>query len=352
MIDENIIGNAVFQLNLMLFLTWPTHRGSYIKPILYDAGYRLSYIEHEFAVPIAAALKMTDAGLTANRTVDPEALLEHAGERVVVPLECKRSSFGPTTKQAKQARGYLTLTGHEIATQVAMPEPNSWRGVLTYVSRRGHGLAILSTLHQLITQLTDADITCAKVASLEVGYTDRNITLSNIEYSEPLPGVELSHPRIVMDVYNNVDPRPLYLIPYMPSADDKKDPITERVFIERVRAAVMLLFERLDGSVHEYELDALLARTIQVWHLWYKLEAKRHVRRQAKDLFREVFKDIQAATGITIAFAPKTDRIIVPAMSAAQANKLRKYVLKSVRRKAIDFTAPVQERIDDLLDAE
>jgi hypothetical protein len=302
-------------------------------------------------VPEAANLRLQAAGLLANRSVRPETLLEQPEKQVILPIECKRSWFGADSeKPVRQARALLTLTGPEVAQQIGMTQPESWQGILTYVSRTGHGERIRATLEQLKIQLDTAGIQQPLCAVLELSYHERGIDLSIVPQSSALPGLDLTIPVRVLELYNNIDPRPLYLLPYMPSGDDKPDPISEQVFNERIRLAAMLLFSYLDESQHEYELDDVIAETIQLWHQWAYPKAKGHVRAHAKQWLQGLFIEIKQETEVECFFKPKTNTIIIPAVPLAQRRKLRRFVEKILRRKPIDFIKPVQHTIDELLE--
>lgn len=350
MIDETIIGNPLFQLNLILFLTWPSPPLDQINPIFYQAGYQFSYIERELFVPESANQRMQSADLLANRSIHPETLLEHPEKRFLLPIECKKSSFGPDSSTCRQARALLTLTGPEISQQLGIGSAEDWQAVLTYVSRSQHGERILSTLQELAAQLSGVGVQVAPFASLELIYSDRGIDLWLVPQSAALPNLDFAEPVRVLELYNDLDPRPLYLLPYMPSGDDKPDPISEQVFHERIRLAAALLFRYLDDSQHEYELDDIIAETIQLWHQWAYPKEKKHVRDHARQWLRGLFAEIEQETEVHCDFKPKSNTIIIPPVPAIQKRKLRRFVEKALRRKPIDFTRPVQRTIYDALD--
>jgi hypothetical protein len=351
MIESDIIGNPLFQLNLVLWLSWSFPTDSTIDPIFFRAGYRLSSIETELTVPPGSSLILRDSNIGVSRAARPEAILEHQEHQLFLTLECKASSFSPQSSTAKQAVALLTLNGNELSDLLGKPHSEIWNGILTYVSVQGQGNNLMSTLQDLSITLARCGIATPQIASLELSHQRDGIYIMSVPGSTSLPNVDLSRRRRVLQLNPNEDPRSLYLIPYMPGGEHERDSIAEQEFGERMRLAVAMLFGHLNEQQHDYDLDEVIGRTIQVWHQWRNEPQKTNIRDHARHFIRSVFRDIQKVSGVECQITKSGRIVTIPAVSGIEADKIRGYIRSTAfRRKPLNFSGRVQGQIADFLD--
>jgi len=100
----------LFQLNLMLFLSWPAPP-SFVEPIFWREGFELRSIAPSIGVPLEALARAQTANLPIQPTASPELVLEQNSQQQLLLIECKSSSFSPASSTSQQSRALLACTG-------------------------------------------------------------------------------------------------------------------------------------------------------------------------------------------------------------------------------------------------
>ena len=67
----DLIGDPLFQLNLMLWLSLPQPAGGRITPILHDAGFKAHWISPKLTLSQEIAEKLRQKGIRSNQSVAP-----------------------------------------------------------------------------------------------------------------------------------------------------------------------------------------------------------------------------------------------------------------------------------------
>lgn len=345
----DIIGDPLFQLNVIVLLSWRGTVRAGVNPLFAEAGYELSFIERTIPVPEPVRRRLTAAGMQVQASVSPDVFLEHPNARTFVPIECKRSSFSPASSTARQARAMLLLDGAPLASFIGKPPGEVWSGILAYVSGEGNGQPLLDTLRHLSDELRGNDAGICESASFELRWGSEGIYVAAIDQSAPLPSLDFSRPALVLRLSPGEDPRPLYTIPLLPGGGQERDIAGEAQVRELLRARSLGLLASL-GPRREYDLDEdFLARAIRAWPLWSDEEGKRNLRRRARAYLRDLFPDIARRVGVTCEVSDRL--IVVPEMSAQQARELRSYLQSAEnRRRQIPLSGAVQPSFEDLSD--
>lgn len=105
----------LFQLNLLVHLSLPYPKNSFINPYFYRKGYELKKIE--FSIPLDSKhVQRLNTICNSNKNVTPEVILYNPKTNEYALFECKVKSFQTdwTKHSTKQAAGYLTLTPEYI----------------------------------------------------------------------------------------------------------------------------------------------------------------------------------------------------------------------------------------------
>jgi GTP cyclohydrolase II len=350
-VQRDLIGDPLFQLNVMVLLSWRGTRRAGITPLFAEAGYELSFIERTIPVPEPARLRLTESGIEVQMAASPDVFLEHPDARAFVPIECKRSSFSAASSTARQARAMLLLEGSVLASFIGKPPGGTWSGVLTYLSVEGNGTPLLATLRQLSEELRGNGARVSESASLEISWGSEGVYVTAVAESAPLPSVELIRPVLALRLRPGEDPRPLYPIPVLPGGGQERDIAGEAQIRELLRIRSLALLGSL-GPRREYDLDEdFLARAVQVWTLWRNEQAKRNLRVHARAYLRDLFGDI--ASRIGVACEVRGHRIIIPEMSAQQARDLRSYLQGAEnRRRPISLSGAVQGSFDEFVESD
>ena len=108
-----LLEDPVFQLNLLLWMAKEQpHAGYRVRPLFYEQGFRIVYIEQPFRFPEETARAIEASGLEITSSPEPEVILGRDSDKKALYFEAKANSFGTeSSKNAKQARAHLLAIG-------------------------------------------------------------------------------------------------------------------------------------------------------------------------------------------------------------------------------------------------
>lgn len=341
--NSAIIEDPVFQLNLLLFLTWDAPSTGDIDPVFLRSGYNLSFVETKLTVPDAIHLRLSEGGLHIQRTARPDIFLEHEESHTLVPMECKRSSFSSTSSTAAQARSLLVFDGIQLSTFVG--KTSVWESALTYVTVTGNGELLITTLQELSAEIFSYGYGTAKVSCLEIALRNDGVYLSAIERGYHLPNVNFNAARKIINLSEEEDPRPLYIIPFTLGGTHDPDPFCEEVFRERIRLAIALLLGNISQEPQEHTLDTVMERVITVWSMWDHQEEKRAIKSYVRQVLNEVFGSIYRQFNVRCSIRNQT--ITIPGVTADSIETVRRYINSvAFRRHQIPLSGPLQDTMN------
>ena len=350
MIDSSIVGHPLFQLNLMIFLCWPSPVADHltINPVFYAAGYSLPFIEGDIPVPIRSYRALRNNGHHVNKIVQPDLLLEHSTTKLFLPLECKRSgsSAGPG-----QAMGLLTLNGTELKSIIGKSPQEEWTTIIAYLSVESNGGYLLGELSRLAGVLAGTGVAPADVASLELLYRADGVYLVSVPDSASLPDLDVRIATRVLALDPDEDSRPFYLIPYLSDQGAEADPVAEECFRESLRSAVLVLFGQLDDERHEYELDSVITKGIVAWPIWHSADRQKQIRGYVRKFIRDSFADLNKKLHVQCRI--DNQKILLPAVTAEVALAVRDYMANAgFRQRTLGLSDPIQGTFEDVLSTE
>ncbi|MDQ2807737.1 MAG: hypothetical protein M3Z04_12645 [Chloroflexota bacterium] len=340
MIDLDIVGHPLFQLNLMIFLTWPSPVASHltINPVFHAAGYALPFIERDIVVPNGSYRALRTQGHHVNKIVQPDLLLEHSAAKVFLPIECKRSG---SSADPGQAMALLTLNGTELKPIIGKPPEEEWATIIAYLSVENNGTYLLGELSRLAGVLAGTGVAPANGASLELLYRADGIYLASVPHSASLPDLDLSRPTRVLALDPDEDPRPFYVIPYLADHGAEADPVAEQCFRESLRSSVLVLFGQLDDEPHEFELDSVITKGIAAWPIWNSADRRKQIRGYVRKFIRETFADLNKKLDIECRI--DNQKIKLPAVTPEVALAVRDYMANAgFRHRTLDLSGPIQ----------
>ncbi|RMF27277.1 MAG: hypothetical protein D6759_18025 [Chloroflexi bacterium] len=335
----------LFQLNLMLWLVWPALPPSVnIHPVFREDGFTLRGIGWAFALPLEVRVKAEEAGLPVKARASPDLLLDHRQRKLLLPIECKVSSFGPNasggsrTHPALQATALLATDGPSLADYLGLIEAAQWRAYLLYAVGGGAEDAMQGTLTELGYRLQAAHIEPVPAGALGIHLRDDGI------YLQPAPGAEIPVAALRSPPPNGVrvveredgdDPRPLYLLPWDPSIG-LADEYERRILEERVRSALAsLIGRRLDAPAFEVTLDEVLQEAVDVWEVWRDRQAVAGFRRAVRRYVRQVLKPLHKM-GLNVQV--HQDTLVFDPVTPEMARKVRRYLSSAAfRRGEVDL---------------
>lgn len=307
MADGAFEQTPLFQLNLLIWLSWPS--GPVLNPIFHANGFALYRLGQTIAVPLAARLGAQGANppLAVGEAVSPDLLLRHRDRAALIALECKKGSFSPASTAAGQAAGMLACTGPHIATTLGLDPPADWRASPLYAVSHPHQAAMAETLETLARDLTRAGvITCLDPATaLGIDVAADGVYLRFVAPERLLFPVTVDVK--VMELASGEDPRPLYVIPIDPTVD-LTDDYGRQALEQRLRSAfVATVGARIGSGSVSVGWDELMTAAIPVWPLWHGKGrrllqgCKSYVRRRLRELAALGATWDQSPTGFTVA---------------------------------------------------
>lgn len=336
-----IIENPTFQLNLMLLMSMPAPPEGPLRSIFADAGYRALFVERLISIPAPTHLALQDAGLAVSRGARPDLFLVHDNGQQFVLIECKRSSFSSTSSTTRQARALLVLSGSDLSRFVGVGL-GTWTSIVSYVCVEGNGSLLWQTMTDLSNELQIARLPTAATATLELLSRLDGVYMVAVQQSATLVNLTLDIPVRVLQLRPGEDPRPLYLIPFMPGGDHEPDELGKRVLRERLRATLAELLGKANQVGQQYRLDKdVLTRAIPAWDLWDNTDAKRNLQDHTRRIFRRVFSVLARRAGMEC----RIDNLIVhiPPIQPSQLAVIRSYLISSeYRQLEIDVFGPSQ----------
>ena len=262
-----LIANPLYQVNLVLWMAQPSANLP-IKPVLYEAGYRLHDIEPELPLPLDLAGALADDEIAISDPVSPDVILDSPKKEYLL-VECKASMFGgprPGEKacsQLRQARALLLLMPKVLASTLGLQPADVAESKVLYLTRldgevpQAKGVCdVGKELESRGYAIVDCGIVCLTV-------TKKGIELTKCKGTGQLPPSikrELANDVQVHEIEGkDVDGHMLYYLPWMPGATNVKDEYGQAVFGSRVLAAATEVIGPLRPPCQaKLEVDAIL----------------------------------------------------------------------------------------------
>jgi hypothetical protein len=279
--------DPVFQLNACLWLVRkPTFAPIGPKPTYAAEGFVLRAIGRKLGISPQLRTVFLSLGWTG-APPEPDVLIMHAVSRKHLVLECKASSFSSTSSTAMQARKLLALCADP---DVALG--SSGKAFVVYVLSLEDAALQLTTLMELTNDLQTNQVPSAESGTLGLKIEDGGLwatldipTAADDAEIAPISG------RVWVTDGDESDARPLYIVPYDPTAADNQSP-EERSYCtkqltERVLTYAMATLGR--AGVPDYVRivadDALKQATFNTSSLWAAHELDKLRTRIAAELY-------------------------------------------------------------------
>ncbi|MBN1315821.1 MAG: hypothetical protein JXA42_10145 [Anaerolineales bacterium] len=292
----------LFQLNLMLWLTWPAPSIGTLRPIFLEDGFSLRAIGPAFEMPLEVRAIAGSAGIPFQGRVGPDVLLDHKRRKIFLPIECKVSSFGPDkpaenkNHPVNQANTLLTATGFYLADYLGLPAPATWRSFLLYSVSGGQEAAMYFTLEKLIERMRVVTLDSTSASAIGIYINNDGIYLKPaLSTNIPITGFQGSAPDgvRVLEIKEGQDPRLLYLLPWDPSIGPG-DEYEQRILEERVRSALTsLIGSRMDLPAFTVSLDEILQTAVEVWDTWQDRQATAGFRNAVRAYVKQILSHLR-----------------------------------------------------------
>ena len=264
MTNHALEGSSLFQLNVLIWATLPQPSCAPVKPILRNLGYCLFSIEQPLQASIRQRVSLQAQTPPVSTAPVADALLENAGSSHFVVTECKPSSFGVESDQTRQARG-LILAGSDIM-QRGLPI-TAGSAEVCYIVPGGDIDAMEATLISLQAELQASNTQLCQVGA--IGVTIRNDGVHLVANHKARGGGrlprEVAPAQRVLETEGDEDPRPLYVIPWIPDSGDEDHSALQ----EKLRSQLLSHIGRAPIGNVRLRFDDLLDEVSRgVYGLW------------------------------------------------------------------------------------
>lgn len=247
MANTSLERDSLFQLNVLIWASFPQPIDAPWAPVLRNAGYILWSVEQPlYAGPAELArLQTSNPQIQPNPVAD--GVLHREKDGAYALMECKPSSFGTSSQWAPQARG-LIVAGGNVAARLGLAGSPS--AEVCYLVPADDTQPMDTTLAELAGQVSDQGFTTCPTGPVGLSVRDDGVYLglsNQPQGTAQMPRALIPEQRIVA-ASPGQDPRPLYVIPWIPDAPDDTD-LT--AFREKVRAQVLAWLgkARIGGEV-------------------------------------------------------------------------------------------------------
>jgi hypothetical protein len=258
---EALLRDPVFQLNLLLWMAkeQPT-AGFRVRPLFYDWGFEIIYIEQPFAFPEETMKIMKDSGLEISISQEPELILGRKEDKKALYFEAKANSFSATSKKnPRQARAHLMASG-PVFGEVFSPLNTC---LLCYMVPADMCQKMSECLTTLAHELRHKGLEPGQFSSHGLAVIGKQIIYSWDSTFKDHVGTTDNAVPVLDDVAEDTDPAPLVLVfSDEDCSNQEKRDFYRQVVIDQVRACLLCdLHAHTLGERYETSPDNLLAKT-------------------------------------------------------------------------------------------
>lgn len=223
---NRLVSDQLLKLNTLLWALQRLPEGGPVEPVLRGAGYRLAAMGRPVAIPEDRTVLRALVRLNGYENRSPyrtDLWIEHSSDRVQLIVELQALSSPPDASAGRQARKLL-VSAFDLST--AMAGTHERRGHVVYAAEASHSARTAATLRELSSELLAESAPAAPAAVL--GFAEDG---EGVHIMSPAPGDlpdpaarRLSSPATVLHREGRNDPRPLYLVPWLPGSENSQDP--------------------------------------------------------------------------------------------------------------------------------
>jgi hypothetical protein len=294
----------LFQLNIILWISFPSPTNGDIIPRLYTAGFNIHSLAPSITPDIRLVTNARGCGITFNSLAEPDLFFQHKKENFIVPFELKKSSFGPvalpgnhtSTKRLGQANALISLDGPFLAKYFGLSNQVAWKSRVIYTVTGNSEDSMQNTLTQLTATLSTNKIPTTNSHAFGLNEKSDGIHFElasgqTASVNDRFLKIAQSCTGLVIKMIPGQDMRPLYIIPWDPtlsseaSAEEKEYQF--RVLDERIRSSFAILVvpksrkENFELTIDELLEDTLGFSNFNIWKMWKDKDATNKIKERA-----------------------------------------------------------------------
>ncbi len=329
----------LFQLNVLIWASFPQPEGAPYSPVLLNKGYHLYSVEQPLHADLAELASINSSNPRVHPNPVADVTLYNRDTEVVVLMECKPSSFSVESDRCPQVRGLL-VAGASIRKRVPIGGLPS--AEVCCIVPLGDVDRMAQTLRELTQQVTEQGLSVCPAGPLGVSIKSDGIYLGVPRLPECTGEIprQLCPERKVLSVEPDEAPRPLYVVPWMPGTSCDDD---YYAFREKVRQYVLVwLGGACIGTTVSLPYDRLLDGVSRgIFSLWRDRASLRG------QVFPEIMRIASVLFGADVRVAVGKTKVSVTLAKEADRDEL----MDRVRTARVSGALPgaIQASMDELL---
>jgi hypothetical protein len=278
---EALLSDPVFQLNLLLWMAkeQPSDHCR-VRPLFYDWGFEIIYIEQPFAFPEEATRAMRSSELDISIPPEPELILGRKTDNKALYFEAKADSFGIASTNSRQARAHLIASG-PVFGEVLSPLNAC---LLCYVVPEIARELMSQCLNALADELQKKKLNPGPFSCHGLAINETWIVYSwDSVFKAHVGATDDAAP--VLDVAGDTDPTPLLLVfSDEDCGNSEMRDFYRRVLLDQVRACLLCdLHSHAVGEKYEKSADSLLSKTTDGIFQYLGRERQKRLRRLVRE---------------------------------------------------------------------
>jgi len=314
-----LLADPVFQLNVVLWTVQPLPPTAPIEPVLRRAGYEL----HAVGPPLPAAPSARPALLMLVGSADapkPDVVLAHHTDPSFLVVECKAQGFGSGGAGERQVVKLLAAA-HSLNGPLGLPVNPDRPGYVAYLTVAPEHSMLLVTLLGAQERLREEGVAPGGAGTLGLHAEDDGVWVDAGQVDEwppPAAAALANRVRIVSFSSPGEDPRPFYLIPWVPDVAGGQDPqlaaFGKAVLGANVLNAAKSAVGRADvpGPV-VMRMDRLLHdATLGVTDFWRDRDDYRLLLRACQDFVARPLRGIESRITLVVSSGPELVQFTLP----------------------------------------
>jgi hypothetical protein len=299
--NEEICGDPLFQLNLILWLSLPSASRKPLRPFFHEIGYSTYSIDPLLSLLPEQRRLAREKNINYKDSVRPDAILQRDNpKQAYILVECKKSSFGTSSTTAEQARTLMMLTDLSFNEVMGIDPSINTESSIMFFLPQDQTKALMHTVEEMQNELNINNINYGETHFAGIFGNDKGIFLELTEkLSKALSTNEVS-PIMILETDGRDDPRPLYFIPYDPSIDQTPD---QRIFclqilLQRLLASLLSKIGRAIPPVRKIiAIDEMLNdATFGMYSLWRNRDTTHNLR----SILRGFMVEVKGALSVSI----------------------------------------------------
>lgn len=258
----DLIRDPVFQLNLLLWMAKEQPKDNWrVRPLFWECGFGILYIEQPFRFPIETSRAIQDCGLAVSAAPEPDLILAREKNGKALYFEAKANSFGLASSNCHQARGHLLAVGPSFA-ETYKPLNDC---LLCYVLPSGKRSGMAKCLKQLVGELKAVNLPPGDFSVHVLSINKDVLAYSWDNAFVRHAGVTGTKIAVLRGINEDTDPTPLLLV-Y--TDEDSPNPEMQdfyrRAMLEKVRARLLCNLHANDAATaYTITVDNLMKHTTE-----------------------------------------------------------------------------------------